>query len=199
MSRCCGGSSVTSRSPILIVPPVTASSPAIILSTVDLPLPDGPTRTISSPSATSRLRSRAATKPFAYTLSTCSSEMRAIRFLRSSLDSSGGQTLHDSPLEQQYHRGDRSRCNNCGCENLAPGHLVLPAEKRDRYRHRLPLGSQRKRESKQELVPAVDERENRGCRQARHSQRQQYLREALPSRCTVDVRCLLEISRDLTD
>ena len=33
-------------------------------STVLLPLPDGPTRTSSSPSATSSVRSRAATWPF---------------------------------------------------------------------------------------------------------------------------------------
>ena len=55
-----GASSVTSRSPMLIVPPDTASRPAIIRSSVDLPQPDGPTRTMNSPSRISRFRSSTA-------------------------------------------------------------------------------------------------------------------------------------------
>ena len=45
---------VTSRSPMRIAPPSTSSSPASIRSEVDLPQPDGPTRTRNSPSAMSR-------------------------------------------------------------------------------------------------------------------------------------------------
>ena len=48
-SRCRGrpgGTSFTTRSPIAIVPSVRSSRPAIIRSTVVLPHPDGPTRTI---------------------------------------------------------------------------------------------------------------------------------------------------------
>ena len=55
MSRLAGGRWFTMRSPIAIVPPVTASSPATILSKVDLPQPDGPTSTTNSPSAMSTL------------------------------------------------------------------------------------------------------------------------------------------------
>ena len=36
-------------------PPEMSSSPAIIRSSVDLPQPDGPTKTTNSPSATSRV------------------------------------------------------------------------------------------------------------------------------------------------
>ena len=54
MSRSLGWAVVTSRSPMLIVPSVTSSSPAIMRSSVDLPQPDGPTSTSSSPSAISR-------------------------------------------------------------------------------------------------------------------------------------------------
>ena len=54
MSRAAGDRPATSRSPIAIVPEVGCSSPATIRSAVDLPHPDGPTSTISSPSATSR-------------------------------------------------------------------------------------------------------------------------------------------------
>ena len=41
------------RSPILIRPPVISSSPAIMRRSVDLPHPDGPTRTTNSPSSAS--------------------------------------------------------------------------------------------------------------------------------------------------
>ena len=50
MSRSFGGRSLTTRSPIEIVPAVISSSPAMDRSAVDLPQPDGPTRTMNSPS-----------------------------------------------------------------------------------------------------------------------------------------------------
>ena len=50
MSRSFGGRSFTTRSPIEIVPAVISSSPAMDRSAVDLPQPDGPTRTMNSPS-----------------------------------------------------------------------------------------------------------------------------------------------------
>src|SRR6516225_3268126 len=54
MSRSRGGMSLTTRSSILISPPVTVSSPAIIRRIVLLPQPDGPTRTRNSPSTISK-------------------------------------------------------------------------------------------------------------------------------------------------
>ena len=50
MSRSLGATLVTSWSPIQIDPAVQSSSPASIRSEVDLPQPDGPTRTMNSPS-----------------------------------------------------------------------------------------------------------------------------------------------------
>src|SRR5262249_34897275 len=61
MSRCCGATLFTTRSPIRIRPPETRSSPASIRSAVLFPQPDGPTRTMNSPSAISRSRSLTAT------------------------------------------------------------------------------------------------------------------------------------------
>ena len=46
------------------VPVVMSSSPATIRSVVVLPQPDGPTRTMNSPSATSMSMSLTAWKPF---------------------------------------------------------------------------------------------------------------------------------------
>ena len=53
MSRSFGGTSLTTRPPITISPSVISSSPAIMRSRVDLPQPDGPTRTMNSPSSMS--------------------------------------------------------------------------------------------------------------------------------------------------
>src|SRR3954453_12557341 len=51
MSRSFGCTLLTTRSPIEIVPEVMFSSPASILSRVDLPQPDGPTSTTNAPSS----------------------------------------------------------------------------------------------------------------------------------------------------
>ncbi|MNT39854.1 hypothetical protein D3C72_1761340 [compost metagenome] len=55
MRRLAGGSCVTSRSPMWMVPEVGESSPAIMRSVVDLPQPDGPSRTVKLPAGTVKL------------------------------------------------------------------------------------------------------------------------------------------------
>ena len=55
MPRWLGGTSFIRTPSISSVPPVIRSSPAIIRSKVDLPQPEGPTKTISSPVVMSRL------------------------------------------------------------------------------------------------------------------------------------------------
>ena len=57
MSRDLAGTWLTTRPSIATVPDVIGSSPAIIRSTVDLPQPDGPSRTMNSRSATVKLTS----------------------------------------------------------------------------------------------------------------------------------------------
>src|ERR1017187_5360564 len=51
MSRSLGWTLLTTRSPIEIVPEVMFSSPASIRNKVDLPQPEGPTRTTNAPSS----------------------------------------------------------------------------------------------------------------------------------------------------
>jgi hypothetical protein len=63
MSRSFGARSLTTSPPIRSSPSEMSSSPAIILSAVDLPQPDGPTRITNSPSAIDRLRSLTASVP----------------------------------------------------------------------------------------------------------------------------------------
>ncbi len=57
MRRWAGGTSVTSRLSMKHCPPVIGSRPAIILSSVDLPQPDGPSNAVNEPLSTVRLRS----------------------------------------------------------------------------------------------------------------------------------------------
>ena len=53
MSRSLGITSLTTRPPMEISPSEIASRPAIIRSSVDLPQPEGPTRTTNWPSSMS--------------------------------------------------------------------------------------------------------------------------------------------------
>src|SRR6185503_20183461 len=65
MSRSLGGTSLTTRSPIFRSPAVISSRPAIIRRLVVLPHPEGPTRTMNSPSLMARFRlSTAMTSPY---------------------------------------------------------------------------------------------------------------------------------------
>src|SRR5215475_10085006 len=72
-----GGRSVTSRSPMEIVPAVTSSRPAIIRNSVDFPQPDGPTRTRNSPLAIVRETPSTATTSPEKTLLTLSRTISA--------------------------------------------------------------------------------------------------------------------------
>src|SRR4029077_1784 len=62
MSRSFGATSLTTLSPMRSVPALISSRPAIIRRLVVFPQPDGPTRTMNSPSPISRLRSFTAWK-----------------------------------------------------------------------------------------------------------------------------------------
>ena len=63
MSRSFGALLFTTLPPMRSSPSVMSSSPAIMLSVVDFPQPDGPTRITNSPSAMSRLMSSTASAP----------------------------------------------------------------------------------------------------------------------------------------
>ena len=54
MSRSLGSTAFMTRPPIAISPAVISSSPATMRKSVDLPQPEGPTTTMSSPSVISQ-------------------------------------------------------------------------------------------------------------------------------------------------
>src|SRR5579859_5027565 len=102
-----------------------SSSPAIIRRAVDFPHPDGPTRTMNSPSGISRLRSCTAWTPWAKVLSTRSSTIWAIALLRTSgwLNSAApawvlGLALYDGESAGGHGHGD-ARCRADGDAPLA--------------------------------------------------------------------------------
>ena len=63
MSRSLGGTSLTVRPPMEMVPWLISSSPAIMRRVVDLPQPEGPTSTTNSRSQTRRFTSFTACTP----------------------------------------------------------------------------------------------------------------------------------------
>src|SRR4029077_8600744 len=84
-----------------------SSRPAIMLSVVDLPHPDGPTRITNSPSAMSRLKSSTASAPSGKRLVTFSRMISATAgSFRSALDRAGGKSAHDPALEEQHEDDD---------------------------------------------------------------------------------------------
>src|SRR5437764_4324612 len=77
MSRSFGERSLTMRSPMRIVPSLISSRPATIRRAVVLPHPEGPTKTMNSPSWMRRSSSSTARVPSGYTLPTPWNSMSA--------------------------------------------------------------------------------------------------------------------------
>src|SRR6476661_4756100 len=93
MSRLEGCRSLTTWPPILISPELIDSRPAIVLSKVDLPQPDGPTRTRKPPFSSEMsipLRISRAPKRLR-------SERISTVAMRSSLHCAGHQAAHEIP------------------------------------------------------------------------------------------------------
>src|SRR5260370_27435408 len=114
MSRSLGGTHVTSLSPISTRPPSSGSSPASIRSAVVFPDPDGPTRTMNSPSLMSRSSaSTAGRAPLVYTPVACTYFTSALAHLPSpmtrpaSLDRSHRQAADQGPLGAPAHHDHR--------------------------------------------------------------------------------------------
>src|ERR1700760_4947437 len=96
--RSLGPASLTRLPPIVRSPEVMSSRPTIIRSSVDFPQPDGPTRIMNSPSATSMDTSFTAGNPSPYFLTMFFISMAAIG---SPLHCAGGEAGNDLALEQQ--------------------------------------------------------------------------------------------------
>src|SRR5688572_20226857 len=99
MSRFCGGSAVTSRSPKYTRPDVGASRPAIMRSVVVLPQPEGPTNVKNSRSPISTDTSSTAVTRRPKCLLTCSSRTATATLLRAHAETA------EQVLLQEEHEG----------------------------------------------------------------------------------------------
>src|SRR3989337_748370 len=103
MSRSRGATSLTILSPMRISPPVASSRPAMVRSKVDLPQPDGPTRTTNSPSSMVRSMPES-TFTVPKTLLTLRNVTDAMGL---SFDRTGGEPGHEVALQE--HEKDAHR------------------------------------------------------------------------------------------
>src|SRR5690242_17244032 len=114
MSRSFGGTSLTTSPPIRISPPEMSSSPAIIRSVVDLPQPDGPTRTTNSLSAISRSMPRTASTS-SYILTTLrrfTSAMSSTSTLCRTGGQAGNVVVHEERVDDQRRRSAKQRAGH---------------------------------------------------------------------------------------
>src|SRR5579871_3351798 len=155
MSRSFGSVSLTRRPPILISPALMDSSPAIMRSSVDLPQPEGPTRTVNSPSATSMSTPwMMSTWPKAFLTPTIST--RAMT-LPSAFHRAAGHAGDEVALHEQEEHRRRQGEHNRGRHHLVPGDRVLPDERSESHREN-PVALRRyQRAGEKELVPCGDE------------------------------------------
>src|SRR6266568_3728952 len=135
MSRSLGVMLLTTLPPIRSSPEVMSSSPAIMLSVVDLPQPDGPTRITNSPSAMSRLTSSTASAPSGKRLVMLSRTISATGLSLSplALDRAGCQPRNDPALEEQ-HEDDDGNGDDHRRRGDRPGRhreLRVPGEERE--------------------------------------------------------------------
>src|SRR5262245_13641009 len=167
-SRRCGECAVTSTSPITMRPAVGVSRPAISRSNVLLPHPDGPTSTRNSPSSMHRSRWRIATWPFGNVLA---SPVSVIAATSSPFRGTNGQAGHNPALTSQHEQRDRNRGHDRSREYLAPWHLVAAAEQGNGNGNGVTIGAKRERECKEELVPAIEKRQDRRASNAGRGER----------------------------
>src|SRR4051795_8574743 len=164
MSRSLGATSLTIRPPISTVPALGLSRPATMLSSVDLPQPEGPTSTVNSPLSMSR------SIPF-------STSRLAYRFDRArmlnaamktssptpSLDGPGSEASQEIPSAEQIHEQRRQRRDQHRRTPVAKHRLGGDRRrKRDQRRGHGLLLAGRKGDAKEELVPDAGELEDHG-------------------------------------
>src|SRR3954452_9767181 len=117
ISRSLGATSLTIRPPISMLPALARSSPAIMLSRVDLPQPDGPTSTANSPLSMSR------SMPFSTSrLANFFDRPRMLNaaMMTPSLDGPRSQPAHEIFSAEQIHQQRRQ----CGDQHRHALHAV---------------------------------------------------------------------------
>src|SRR2546425_4127262 len=191
MSRSFGGRSFTTRSPIEISPAVISSSPAIIRSVVDLPQPEGPTRTTNSLSRMWRFTSFTAWTSSNFLLRpfkrTCA--------IGVSLSLHGAGEARDVILDEKgIDERHRHRAEQRAGHELPPEIDVAADELGDDPdRDRLAFRRRQEDEGVNELGPGQHEGEDPRRQDARHGDGEDDAHHGAEPRRPVDTRALLEL------
>src|SRR5580700_6995047 len=192
MSRFDGCKSLTTWPPIRISPELIDSRPAIVLSRVDLPQPDGPTSTRKPPCSSEM--------SMPLRISRLPNRLRSARISRVAIGLSfhcaGHQAAHEIASgedvnDESRRRGDdRGRHVDVVFNNTGRG--VDDVVERDRHRTRVASGEGR---AEQKVVPNVgeliDDRYDEDGRRVRQQNAAKNLEEA----CSVNLRRLDELGR----
>src|SRR5260370_8475987 len=155
MSRSFGGTELTTRWSILTSPSVTLSRPAMMASRVDLPQPEGPTRTTNSPVLTSRSNPLSTGTERKFFLR-CWIVSEAIdnRLFEGALGEPAQKISTPEEINQERRQ---STDQYGGAFNVVLVNCSPSAAQRDQcYRNRL-VGAGGKNEREKELVPDVGE------------------------------------------
>src|SRR5690242_589333 len=149
-------------------PSEMSSRPAIMLSVVDLPQPEGPTRITNSPSAMVRLTSSTARAPSGNRLVTWSRTISAMgcpSFSPSALALDGARCqAGDDPALEQEDDDDDGDGDDDGRSGDRAGRLLelrRAGEERERRGNRAGVVGRRERDGEHEVVPAVEEDQDR--------------------------------------
>src|SRR5215470_1650786 len=204
MSRSFGGTSLTTSPPISTSPSVMSSRPAIMRRVVDLPQPDGPTRTTNSWSEISRSMPR--------TASTSSKRLTILRSLTSAIVASlgtstlggasgeaGDVVVHQEGVDDERRRGAQERAGH----DLPPiEHVALDERRYDADgKHQL-VGGRGEGEGIEELRPAHGEREDGRGDEAGQGHGNEDLGQGLQPPGAVDQSGLVELlgnGREIAD
>src|SRR6476469_6020880 len=155
MSRSRGDFWLATSPPMRSSPSEMSSSPAIMLSVVDLPQPDGPTRITNSPSAIVRLTSSTARAPSGNRLVTWSRTISAMGIPSLALDRARRQAGNDPALEQEDDDDDGDGDDDGRSRDRAGRLLELrrACEESQRRRNGAGVVGRRERDREHEVVP----------------------------------------------
>src|SRR5882762_5980091 len=166
-------------------------------SVVVLPQPDGPTSTMNSPASTVRFRSSTAVSapnslctPSNFTWDCTSAPHRAAEAERAAEVAGHEQVKQDHRQREQ----EREDCEVAELEESVRAHEVV-----DLDRTGLVVRVAVQHEGDDESAPRVDERVDRGDRDAREGERKHELSQDAESARSVDGRCMFELDRDGVD
>src|SRR4029453_794968 len=169
MSRAFGGRLVTSLSLMRIAPRSTSSSPASMRRLVDLPQPDGPTRTRNSPSPISRWSESTAGRVLPGKIRLALSKV-TVAMGTPLLDGAERQTLHQLVLggesgdEYRQRHDDRRRAP-------LPQEQALAGDEPGQVDGRRLGDGAGEHAGEQQFVPAEDEADQRGGGDTGHDDR----------------------------